>query len=118
MLTAAIHNGRVYDVEQLTKVYGPYGLRANDCISFDIRRGESFGIVGQHGAGKTTLVRQMAGLLKPTSGRISLLGTDVVENPAAVPYAVAYAGQRPAALRAHTFFEALYCTHFPHWERG
>lgn len=110
MLTAAIHNGHVYEVEQLTKVYGPSGLRANDCISFDIRHGEIFGIVGQNGAGKTTLVRQMAGLLKPTSGRISLLGTDVVTNPAAVPYAVAYAGQRPAALRAHTFFEALYCT--------
>lgn len=99
-----------YRVEQLTKIYKPQGIVANDNISLEIARGELFGIFGPNGAGKTTLVRQMAGLLKPSSGRIYLFEHDVIANPSVVPHYVGYYGQKVLALEAHKFWEVLYIT--------
>jgi len=48
-------------------------------VSFDIRRGEVFGIVGGSGCGKTTLMKQLIGLLRPSSGRIVIDGNDLLE---------------------------------------
>ncbi len=67
-------------IENLSKRYRN-GTLANDGISLRISDGEVFGLLGPNGAGKTTLVRQVLGLLKPTSGSISVDGTDVVANP-------------------------------------
>ena len=69
------------EVEALTKRYrrGPV---ANDAITLDVRPGEVFGLLGPNGAGKTTLIGQILGLLRPTSGRITIDGVDVVANPA------------------------------------
>ena len=52
-------------------------LQALDNISFDIKQGEFFGLLGPNGAGKSTLISAMAGLLKPSSGTLSILGFDV-----------------------------------------
>ena len=65
----------VIRVERLTKSYGE--LTAVDDVSFDVRRGEVFGILGPNGAGKTTTLECIEGILRPDSGRISVLGMDV-----------------------------------------
>ncbi|MCL0039082.1 ABC transporter ATP-binding protein [Dehalococcoidia bacterium] len=100
---------KAYRVEQLTKVYAK-GPMANDKIDLEIAQGEIFGVFGPNGAGKTTLVRQMAGLLRPTSGSIFLFGHDVVAKPAVVPHYVGYYNQIVVGLNSHKFREALYIT--------
>ncbi|HEV3219154.1 MAG TPA: ABC transporter ATP-binding protein [Candidatus Acidoferrales bacterium] len=75
-------------VENLTKVYGPRGLfrrgksiLAVDGMSFSVARGSIFGLLGPNGAGKTTLLKMLTTLVRPTSGRASVLGFDVVARP-------------------------------------
>ncbi len=55
-------------------------LRALDGVSFDIQPGEFFGLLGPNGAGKTTLISVLAGLVRATSGRVTVLGHDVVDD--------------------------------------
>ncbi|RKN72391.1 ABC transporter ATP-binding protein [Paenibacillus ginsengarvi] len=50
-------------------------------ISFDVRRGEIFGFLGPNGSGKTTTIRMLVGLIKPTDGTIKLSGYDIVKQP-------------------------------------
>jgi len=97
----------VYHLERLAKVFRGR-IRANDGISLEVHRGEIFGVFGPNGAGKTTMIKQMAGLVRPTSGRIELLGHDVAAKPSLVPLFAAYSGQRLLALTAHTAFEVLW----------
>jgi len=68
------------DIRDLHKRYRN-GTLANDGITVAVERGEVFGLLGPNGAGKTTLVKQVMGLLRPTSGSITLDGIDVVEHP-------------------------------------
>src|SRR3990172_12120495 len=72
----------VLAVEALSKRYG--SLVAVDGISFQVRRGETFGILGPNGAGKTTTLEIIEGLRKPDSGHITLLGLDAVRRRRAV----------------------------------
>lgn len=68
------------EVRGLTKEYRK-GVRANEEVSLSVGEGEVFGLLGHNGAGKTTLINQVVGLLRPTSGSISIAGTDVVADP-------------------------------------
>jgi ABC-2 type transport system ATP-binding protein len=70
----------VIDIRDLTKRYRK-GVLANDGITLAVESGEIYGLLGPNGAGKTTLVRQLLGLLKPTSGGITVDGVDVVAHP-------------------------------------
>jgi branched-chain amino acid transport system ATP-binding protein len=65
----------VLEVRGLTKSYG--ALRASDGIDFDVRDGETHAVIGPNGAGKTTFISQLAGDLRPDSGRIIFAGEDV-----------------------------------------
>ena len=73
------------NVQNLTKVYtGKKNVQtlANDNLTFSVQEGEIYGLLGHNGAGKTTLVNQIIGLLKPTSGDITLLGKSILDDPA------------------------------------
>lgn len=87
-----------YHIENLTKVYKKSSKTANDAISLEIFEGEIFGLLGPNGAGKSTLVNQLAGLVRPTSGNISLFRMDVVKRPQIIPHYVALHPQYSAAL--------------------
>ena len=97
----------VITVKNLTKIY-KNGVKANVNISFKIRKGEIFSILGPNGAGKTTLIKQLAGLLKPTSGSIIVSGVDVIRNPNAVKKYISLCPQESAIIEHLTVFEHLY----------
>ncbi len=71
--------------QQVAKTYtGARGLfRALDAVSFDIPQGEFFGLLGPNGAGKTTLISILAGLARPSGGRVTVMGHDVQRDAAA-----------------------------------
>lgn len=79
-------------LSNVSRNFGP--LRAVDAISIDIAQGEIFGLVGPDGAGKTTTLRMMAGLLDPTSGSIEIAGLDVARHIDRVKDQTGYMAQR------------------------
>ena len=79
-------------VRGLTRRFGP--VVAVDDLSFEVRRGELFGIVGPDGAGKTTTLRMLAGVLRPDGGSAEVVGVDVVARPEAAKPHLAYMAQR------------------------
>ncbi len=79
-------------VEDLKKSFG--ATKAVRGISFTVRKGEVFGLVGPDGAGKTTVMRMLAAILSPDSGRASILGLDSVKERSAVHDRIAYMSQR------------------------
>jgi len=78
--------------EGVTKVYGQ--LRALDALSFSIRRGEMFGLIGPDGAGKTTAIRLACGLLAADSGVVKVLGRSPTKEHRAITASVGYLSQR------------------------
>src|ERR1039458_4227506 len=70
------------------------GVRAVDHLSFDVRAGEIFGLVGPDGAGKTTTLRMLAGIMPPDSGRAMVAGFDVARDPEGAKHALGYMPQR------------------------
>jgi len=100
MSTHAEQNTIALAVHELVKVYpgrhGKVPVRAVDGMSFTVRRGEIFGLLGPNGAGKTTIVKVLATLLAPTSGRAEVLGFDVVRMPLEVRRQIAVVLQENA----------------------
>ena len=78
--------------ENLTRRFGEF--TAVDRVSFDVGRGEVFGFLGANGAGKTTAIRMLTGLLAPTEGRARVAGHDVAREPDAVKRRIGYMSQR------------------------
>ncbi|MFN2441982.1 MAG: ABC transporter ATP-binding protein [Thermoanaerobaculia bacterium] len=70
------------------------GQVAVEALDFEVAAGELFGIVGPDGAGKTTTLRMLAGVLRPTSGDARILGTSVRDNPEEIKRHIAYMPQR------------------------
>ncbi|NPV14958.1 ABC transporter ATP-binding protein [candidate division WOR-3 bacterium] len=84
-------------VEDLIRDYG--ALRAVDRIGFEIKPGEVFGLIGPNGSGKTTTLRVIATLLKPSGGVVKVFGRDVVKDAAAVRRMVSYLPEEAGAYR-------------------
>jgi ABC-2 type transport system ATP-binding protein len=80
------------DVHDLTRQFGDF--TAVDRLTFDVRPGEVFGFLGANGAGKSTTIRMLCGLLRPTSGTARVGGIDVSEDPEAVKRRIGYMSQR------------------------
>jgi ABC-2 type transport system ATP-binding protein len=101
----------VVRVEGLGKTY-PGGTKALEDVSFSIEKGEIFCLLGRNGAGKTTLLRILATQLRPTRGRASVLGHDVLADPKAIRPHIAVVPQeaRPQMLLSpfdHIFYMCL-----------
>lgn len=79
-------------IDGLTKQFGE--LTAVDHLSFQVEPGEVFGLVGPDGAGKTTSLRMMAGVLTPTDGGIEVAGCDVRRDPEKAKHFLSYMPQR------------------------
>jgi ABC-2 type transport system ATP-binding protein len=79
-------------VTDLTKRFGDFV--AVDRLTFDVRQGEVFGFLGSNGAGKSTTIRMLCGLLKPTSGTATVGGVDVSRDPEGVKRRIGYMSQR------------------------
>jgi len=79
-------------VDKVSKNFG--GIKAINNLTFSAGKGEIFGLIGPDGAGKTTLIRCIAGLLELDSGRITVEGIDVVKNPDRVKNIAGYMSQR------------------------
>ena len=80
------------EVRRLTRRFGEF-VAVND-LSFDVRQGEIFGFLGSNGAGKSTTIRMLCGLLRPTSGSASVGGVDVSRDPEGVKQRIGYMSQR------------------------
>jgi len=80
------------DFEHVTKKYG--ATTALDGVSFAIRTGEMFGLIGPDGAGKTTAIRASCGLVGVEGGRVAVLGKDPVREHRAITGAIGYLSQR------------------------
>ena len=92
-------------VESLVKTFGSF--RAVDGVSLDVKQGEIHGFLGPNGAGKTTTIRMIAGLLKPTSGRISIDGHDLASEPEAAKRSLGFIPDRPFLYEKLTAAEFL-----------
>jgi ABC-2 type transport system ATP-binding protein len=82
----------VLTFDRVVKRYGR--TTALDGLSFDVRRGEMFGLIGPDGAGKTTSIRLLCGLLHPDSGAVRVLGRHPVDEHRAITASVGYLSQR------------------------
>jgi ABC-2 type transport system ATP-binding protein len=80
------------DVQRLSRRFGEFV--AVDDLSFDVRRGEIFGFLGSNGAGKSTTIRMLCGLLRPSSGTAMVDGIDVSRDPEGVKQRIGYMSQR------------------------
>src|SRR5712692_7985707 len=99
-------------VHDLTRRFGDFV--AVDHLTFDVSEGEIFGFLGANGAGKSTTIRMLCGLLKPTSGAAMVGGVDVSRDPEGVKRRIGYMSQRFSLYEALTvdqnirFFGGIY----------
>jgi ABC-2 type transport system ATP-binding protein len=78
---------------ELTKIFN--GISAVDRVNLTVQKGLIYGFLGPNGAGKTTTLKMMAGILKPTSGRVIIDGKDLAANPSEVKRIVGFIPDRP-----------------------
>lgn len=95
----------VISVKNLTKRFGNF--TAVDSISFSVRRGEIFGFLGANGAGKTTAMRMLCGLSKPTSGDGLVAGCDVNTQAEDIKRRIGYMSQKFSLYGELTVMENL-----------
>lgn len=96
---------KVVEASAITKRFAT--VTAVEGVSFDIRRGEIFGILGPNGSGKTTTIRMLCGLLAPTSGTAVVAGHDVTREPDLVKTRIGYMSQAFGLYRDLTVEENL-----------
>lgn len=92
-------------VNNLTKKFGDF--TSVDHINFSVREGEIFGFLGANGAGKTTAIRMLCGLLMPTSGSAMVAGYDVATQAKFVKSHIGYMSQRFSLYNDLTLFENM-----------
>ena len=80
------------EVRGLTRRFGAFTAVRD--LSFEVRRGEVFGFLGSNGAGKSTTIRMLCGLLRPTAGTATVDGIDVSRDPEGVKRRIGYMSQR------------------------
>jgi len=110
-MTPAVATAAI-EVRDLTRRFGDF--IAVDHVSFEVRPGEIFGFLGSNGAGKSTTIRMLCGLLRPTSGTAIVGGVDVSRDPEGVKRRIGYMSQRFSLYEKLTvdqniaFFSGIY----------
>ena len=105
-------NNNVIEVENLTKKFGDF--IAVNAITFEVKKGEIFGFLGANGAGKTTAMKMLIGISKPTSGSAKVAGFDVFTNTEDIKKNIGYMSQKFALYddltvkENITFFGGIY----------
>ncbi|MGQ9582372.1 MAG: ABC transporter ATP-binding protein [Thermoplasmatota archaeon] len=95
-------------VEGLTKRFG--AVTALSDVSFEVRRGEVFGVLGSNGAGKSTALKTVCGLLRPDRGRVVVAGVDALRDPVEAKRRIGFLPEAPALydqLTGREFLEML-----------
>ncbi len=82
----------IIEVDQLTRKFGSF--TAVDQVTFQVWPGEIFGYLGANGAGKSTTIRMLCGILSPSSGRAKVAGVDVGTQPQQVKFSIGYMSQK------------------------
>jgi len=82
----------IITAKELTKTFGDF--TAVDAISFEVGKGEIFGFLGANGAGKTTAMRMLCGLILPTSGKATVAGFDVFRQSESIKQNIGYMSQK------------------------
>lgn len=82
----------IISTDRLTRTYGAF--TAVNAISFEVYEGEIFGFLGANGAGKTTALKMLTGLLSPSAGKAMVAGFDVWKHPEAVKQRIGYMSQK------------------------
>ena len=100
-----MENINVIQVDNLTKTFG--GFTAVNAISFDVKKGEIFGFLGANGAGKTTAMKMLIGILKPTSGNALVAGFDVSKQTESIKKNIGYMSQKFALYNDLTVTENI-----------
>src|SRR5205823_3215060 len=95
----------VIALTNLSKSYGSF--TAVNGINLEVPRGELFGFLGPNGAGKTTTLRMIAGILRPTSGRVEIGGVDIKRRPRAAKSQLGFIPDRPFIYEKLTGMEFL-----------
>jgi ABC-2 type transport system ATP-binding protein len=106
----------VIQVQNLTHRYGDRTALSN--VSFEVRKGEIFGLLGPNGGGKSTLFRILSTMMVPSGGRALIAGHDVVRDPAAVRRQVGVVFQTQSLDKALTVEENLRAQGHLHGLRG
>ncbi len=95
----------IIKTENLTKRFGSF--TAVDAISFEVMEGEIFGFLGANGAGKTTAMKMLCGLLSPTSGQATVAGFDVYHQSEKIKLNIGYMSQKFSLFSDLTVWENI-----------
>ncbi|MFT6844583.1 MAG: ABC-2 type transport system ATP-binding protein [Flavobacteriales bacterium] len=107
-----MEKSKVIEVEHLSKIFGDF--KAVNNISFEVEQGEIFGFLGANGAGKTTAMKMLIGISKPSSGQASVAGFDVYTQAENIKKNIGYMSQKFALYddltvkENITFFGGIY----------
>ncbi len=99
------HNNQAITVENLTKKFGDF--TAVDNVNFSVKKGEIFGFLGANGAGKTTVIKMLCGLLISTSGKATVAGYDINTQSENVKRNIGYMSQKFSLYNDLTVIENL-----------
>ncbi len=100
-----MENNYVIEAENLTKTFGSF--TAVNAITFNVKKGEIFGFLGANGAGKTTAMKMLTGLLSPTSGQASVAGFDVFTQSESIKKRIGYMSQKFSLYEDLTLYENI-----------
>lgn len=92
-------------VEHLSRHYGP--IQAVSGVSFELKRGEVLGFLGPNGAGKSTTMQMITGNLAPSTGKVTICGVDLLDEPKTAKAEIGYLPEQPPVYRDFTVDEYL-----------
>jgi len=95
----------IIDAKNLTKKFGNF--TAVDNITFQVKKGEIFGFLGANGAGKTTAIKMLCGLISPTAGKATIAGFDIYKQQENIKYNIGYMSQKFSLYEDLTILENL-----------